>query len=78
MLKFLGMSTYRLRFRSWREITTHAIVKVNVRANGSWHWVVHDAGRRCPAVHDPKPWKRRLITDFRGLRSSGAYIALRT
>ncbi|MHB8255245.1 MAG: cysteine peptidase family C39 domain-containing protein [Acidiferrobacter sp.] len=78
MLEFLGVSTYRLRFRSWREIPTHAIVKVNVRANGSWHWVVYDAGRRCRVVHDPKPSKRRLITDFRGLRGSGAYIALRT
>jgi len=78
MLDHLGISTQRIRFRSWRQIKHHAIVKVNVKKSGSWHWVVFDAGRPYPAVHDPKPWKREIIKDFRGLKGSGEYIAVLT
>lgn len=76
MLKMLGYPTRRLRFTSWHEIEHHAIVKVHLKKNGTWHWVVYDAGRPYPAVHDPKPRKRRIIRDFRGLRASGHYIAV--
>lgn len=56
MLHSLGVATERIRFRSWRAIGTHAIVKVNVKKSGNWHWVVFDHGRAVPTVHDPKPW----------------------
>jgi len=76
MLKMLGRATRRIRFTSWAHIQYHAIVKVNLKKNGTWHWVVFDAGRPYPAVHDPKPWKRRIVRDFRGLKASGHYIAV--
>ena len=74
MLRALKHRSERQRFRSWRNIDQHAIVKVNVRANGNWHWVVFDAGRSIATVHDPKPGKNYLITDFRGLKGSGEYL----
>lgn len=76
MLAALGHLTKRFRFQSWHSITHHAIVKVNVKKSGSWHWVVYDVGRKSPVVHDPKPGKRKLIQDFRGLKASGYYIAV--
>lgn len=76
MLVMLGCSTRRFRFTSWSKIEHHAIVKVNLKKNGTWHWVVYDAGRPYSAVHDPKPCKRRIIRDFRGLKASGYYIAI--
>ena len=76
MLGHLGLSTKRIRFQSWREIEHHSIVKVNVKKSGTWHWVVFDAGRTYPAVHDPKPGKRKIVRDFRGLKGSGEYIAV--
>ncbi len=76
MLRSLGLSTRRIRFTSWRAIEGHAIVKVNLKKSGHWHWVVFDAGRSYRAVHDPKPWKRRIVRDFRGLKACGYYIAL--
>ncbi len=76
MLKYLGHTTERALFSSWHSITQHAIVKVNVKNSGSWHWVVYDAGRSFAAVHDPKPGKRKIIRDFRGLKARGYYIAL--
>ena len=77
MLEILGYKTQRLRFKSWREIIHHAIVKINLKKNGNWHWVVFDAGRTYLAVHDPKPWKCKIIRGFRGLRASGHYIAIK-
>jgi len=76
MLKMVGRTTRRVRFTSWSHIEHHAIVKVNLRKNGSWHWVVFDAGRPYRAVHDPKPWKRSIVRDFRGIKASGHYIAV--
>jgi hypothetical protein len=51
-------------------------VKVNVDSSYFWHWVAFDAGRAYPAAYDPKPEKRKVIRDFRGLKGSGYYIAL--
>lgn len=76
ILKILGCTTQRIRFTSWHEIEHHAIVKVNLKKNGNWHWVIFDAGRPYRAVHDPKPWKRKIIRDFRGLKAGGNYIAV--
>ena len=74
MLRTLKHRSERGRFRSWRNIDQPAIVKVNARANGNWHWVVFDAGRSIATVHDPKPGKNYLITDFRGLKGIGEYL----
>lgn len=76
LLGRLDHKAERKRFQGWDKIPGHAIVKVDARKNGAWHWVVFDAGRGCPTVHDPKPGKRMLITDFRGLKGSGQYLYL--
>ena len=76
MLSNLGKKTTRIRFKSWHEIKLHAVVKVNPKKSGGWHWVVYDAGRASPAVHDPKPGKRKIVRDFRGLNGNGYYIAI--
>ncbi len=76
MLSQLGIQSQRKRFKQMRKIPGHAIVKVNLRQNNTWHWVVFDAGRQCLVVHDPKPGKNYLITDFRGLKGSGTYILI--
>jgi ABC-type bacteriocin/lantibiotic exporter with double-glycine peptidase domain len=74
LVRKLGSKSHRRHFRGWREMSGLAIVKVNAKTNGEWHWVVYDGGRESATVHDPKPWKRALITDFRGLRGSGHYL----
>jgi len=63
-----------------KEIKSHAIVKVNLKSTGEWHWVVYDAGRRYRAVHDPAPGKRHVIKEFRGrgLRGSGKFLEVRS
>ena len=76
MLALLGCPATKVKFRSWREISGHAIVKVNSRKDGNWHWVVYDGGRRDRVVHDPKPGKRGLVRDLRGLKGSGFYVAV--
>lgn len=76
MLFSLGYTTKRFRFQSWRAIEHNAIVKVNPNKSGNWHWVVFDADRAYPAVHHPKPGKRKIICDFRGLKGNGYYIAV--
>ena len=55
MLANLGKKTERIRFSSWRDIEHHAIVKVNLKKSGGWHWVAFDAGRQHATAHDPKP-----------------------
>lgn len=76
MLTRLGCVTRRRHFRSWKHFDQHAIVKVNLCKSGTWHWVVFDAARASPTVHDPKPGKRSLITKFNGLKGAGCYIAI--
>jgi ABC-type bacteriocin/lantibiotic exporter with double-glycine peptidase domain len=76
MLLSLGVITKQIRFKSMREIEGHAIVAVNRRKLGGWHWVVLDGGRPYAVVHDPKPWKREMVRDFRGLKGYGNYISL--
>lgn len=76
MLSHLGKKTKRIHFRSWHEIEHHSVVKVNPKKSGNWHWVAFDAGRSEPVVHDPKPGKRKIIRDFRGLKGNGYYIAI--
>lgn len=76
MLAHFNLRTSRMKFDSWRALSAHSIVKVNPGKSGRrWHWVVFDAGRAEAVIHDPKPGKRHLIRDFRGLRGSGYLIA---
>ncbi|MBA0100575.1 hypothetical protein CR920_19790 [Stenotrophomonas indicatrix] len=76
MLAHFNVRTSRMKFDSWRALSVHSIVKVNPDKSGrSWHWVVFDAGRAEAVIHDPKPGKRHLIRDFRGLRGNGYLIA---
>src|SRR3546814_3737679 len=49
MLKYLGHKSERIRFQSWHSISQNAIVKVNAKKSGSWHWVVYDSGRQFDA-----------------------------
>lgn len=76
ILRRLRVRTARRPFPGWDELERHAIVAVNRRANGCFHWVVFDAGRNKPTVLDPKASKRRPVTDFRGLRASRDCICL--
>lgn len=75
MLRKLGWRSRRRQFAGFRNLVGHAIVKVNPRKDRTWHWVVFDGGRGVPTVHDPKPGKRRLIRDFRGIRGHGQYVS---
>ena len=81
MLRALKFRAEKVHFKSWmamKDLKTHAIVKVNLKSNGEWHWVVYDAGRPHRAAHDPKPGNRAVIRDFRGrgLRGSGYFISV--
>ena len=83
MLHALKFHADKVRFKSWahmKELKNHAIVKVNLKSSGEWHWVVYDAGRRYRAVHDPAPGKRKVIKDFRGrgLRGNGNFLEVRS
>ena len=71
ILTTFNIKTYKERFKSWAHLTGHVIVKVNVKNDNTWHWIVRDGGRSRPVAHDPKPGKRRLIIQFRGLKGSG-------
>jgi hypothetical protein len=50
-----------LRTRCYRELTHDAILKVNVKRNGNWHWIVWDAARQRPLdPQTPKPRPRAV------------------
>lgn len=53
-----------LRGRSYGDPTHDAILKVNARSDGSWHWVVWDATRS--RLIDPRqpPYKRIRAVSF--------------
>lgn len=69
-LEKLGCAVKRKRFRSWREISNRAIVAVNHRQDGYWHWVAFDG----EAILDPRPDRLGRKTDLRGLRANGQYL----
>jgi hypothetical protein len=52
------------KISDYRDIPQNAILKVNRRKNGSWHWIVWDAAARC--TRDPlKPaYKRPRCSSF--------------
>lgn len=71
VLEFLGCSVKRRKFKSWEEVATPAIVKINVRSGNFWHWVVLAEQRR---LLDPKPGSPEVVSDYRGRKGSGQYL----
>jgi len=69
-LEKLGCEVKRKRFRSWCEIKGLAIVAVNHKKDGCWHWVAFDG----EAILDPEPGRSGRKRDFRGLRGKGIYL----
>jgi ABC-type bacteriocin/lantibiotic exporter with double-glycine peptidase domain len=72
----LGIATEKRPFRRWRSIDTNAIVPINRRQDGGWHWVVFIREGNRPYILDPAPEKWRQRYDFRGIHSRGSYIAI--
>lgn len=66
-LEKLGCAVKRKRFSSWRGIKGAAIVAVNHKKDGCWHWVAFDG----KAILDPKPTRLVRKMDYRGLRGRG-------
>ena len=75
VLRRLGKKSIQKRtFTRMRSIDGQAIVKVNVRKDGHWHWIVFDGLRRKPAVLNPDRETTGVRTDFRGLKGVGKYL----
>jgi hypothetical protein len=47
----VGARLIPLRTRDYRQLRVNAVLKANVKKDGSWHWVVWDSDRR--AIRDP-------------------------
>ena len=75
-IEFHGRGCSRQMFRSWRAVSGLCIVKVNLRSDGDWHWVVHSQDGKGQYVYDPKPGKSGRIRDFRGLKGHGQYLVV--
>jgi len=75
-LRKLGIATENRPFRHWRSIETNAIVPINRRRDGGWHWVVFVREGNRPYILDPAPGKRRRRYKFRGMKTRGFYIAI--
>lgn len=71
-----GFKARQKRFKSFRDIDGIAIVAVNEKQDGCWHWVVYNGEADPPYIYDPKPEKDGKITDFRGLKGFGNYILI--
>lgn len=71
VLEKLGYEVKRRRFSSWKEVSTPAIVKTNVRSGNFWHWVVLAEQR---VLLDPKPDSPDIVNHYRGRRGSGEYL----
>ncbi len=54
VLKQAGVATRMRPFKSAKDLPARAILKVNVRANGDWHWVFAErANEKVLCVFDP-------------------------
>lgn len=71
-----GFKAKQKRFKKFRDIDGVAIVAVNEKQDGCWHWVVYNGEADPSYVFDPKPEKDGKITDFRGLIGFGNYILI--
>ncbi len=67
-------SVKRKLFKSWKEVQTPAIVKINTRKGNYWHWVVLIEINNEKIMYDPKPNTPRKITSFKGKKGSGQYL----
>lgn len=73
ILERLGFGVRRRMFKSWKNVHTPAIVKINVRTGNFWHWVVLT---QQGTLHDPKPNAPEIVTDLRGKKGSGQYLEI--
>ena len=75
-LAIFGIKTEKRPFRRLRLIDTDAIVPINRRRDGGWHWVVFVREGNRPYILDPAPGKGRRRYTFRGMKARGFYIAI--
>jgi len=75
-LENFGIITEKRPFRHWRSIEINAIVPINRRRDGGWHWVVLVPNGVRHYILDPAPRKGRRRYDFRGIKARGFYIAI--
>ena len=76
VLRRYGIHTVNRVFKKWHGIKTNAIVPINRRRGGGWHWVVFIHDHENPYIIDPYFGKSRRKYDFRGVRARGFYIAI--
>lgn len=76
VLEEFGFNAARKLFKSWDQVETPAIVKINVRKGNFWHWVVLDEVEGEKVMFDPKPGLPDEIRSFRGKRGSGQYLKI--
>jgi len=74
LLEGFGFSAKRKMFKSWKEVKTPAIVKINLRKGNYWHWVVLIERNGKKIMFDPNPKAPEGITSFRGKKGSGQYL----
>lgn len=77
LLQAFGFKSWRGRYVSkWTSITGLAIVGINPRKSGNWHWVLYVPTSHGGFVRDPrKAVKRARRTDFEKMRLH-SYIPL--
>jgi hypothetical protein len=75
-LKTLKVTSRKRWFQNWRSIRVLAIVPINRRRDGGWHWVVFVPHGVRPFILDPMKGRGRRRYDFRGMRARGFYIAI--
>ena len=76
-IQTLGYFVRQKRFNSFRAIEGVAIVAVNKRKDGCWHWVVvNHSDPNTSYIYDPKPGKKGKLTDYRGLKGFGNYLLI--
>ena len=73
VLDTLGFSAKRKLFTSWSNVETPAIVKVNLRSDNKWHWVVKADAK---SILDPNPLASEVINHYRGRKGCGQYLLI--
>src|SRR3989442_10034844 len=77
LLSLVALRSRKVRFHTWREIKTRAILPLNhTKHRHHWHWVVYCGDARRPYVLDPDPDVYARTYGLRGLRARGLYIAI--
>ncbi|NVJ66468.1 MAG: hypothetical protein HWE16_08255 [Gammaproteobacteria bacterium] len=64
------------KFKAFDDIKKRAIVAINKKENGSWHWIAVDGTCEPVMGIDPKPSKKGKIKRIRGLNAVGMYIEI--